>query len=829
MSKKKKNNLDAQSADVEKVEDKPAPKEDSGEQACPYAKVITITPKIECEYLVFIKDKNLKQYQEATETPILAPPVAIEVWLEQDKCNKIYDQGAKVSLSGAGAIDVFEDKELTKPLDASKVIPKEVITDGKKFKFWAVGKTLGKCTLKLTPETSSDGDFSVKPPATQEIGTIELGFTVHEQDITEIKKLKVDPDEEPLSTYHTNLKNKALPDQKALSDEDKIKKGRIVHVQASKSFGRAKILIKKIESSHWPDGTDSYEIAFNETNKSGSVKLFDAEFDGTELAFPYKIKKTDLSADKIIWLEGASETNKLCEAQLDAGLNRPDAGMAHEEKKNADWARFTVLKIDKVEVDYTLTPGQANAYDSGANRFYINLKTDGTQRKLTLKAKLSKAYQDIPIYFMLAEHKDNRKTANWGVDLPSGMTPASQNWVWKKISANLKHLDKTDRKNLLHISAKTDINGEAKAQVTLSQFGGDQFHLSAYLEVDPHLAKFIDGHTDLEKRIPVRATAPLQVWKRFWYQVTEPTGFASPTPTAAAASYKAVKTIMTRKNKLEFTKLTAPARTFYKKYIVEGGSDSTEVAVVGSHNKDGLAALFTTETDAPIKNHLIMCRYQYDEDKTSYTDGSVVHHTTGIKTHTLTAAPTGGKFKMNMGKVVFDPPLRGGDMVKKISWRKKNAPATKGTINKSNVTIPNPRANNQEVEITLPGTVPTPTTAQPIEIKIECASSKGPYLGESFKQKHSLIVYDGSDIADYNDTITHEIGHAFGQTPKPGEQTDTPNIPAHPNWFAGQGTHCNFGNKKCVMYESGPQGTAIHLYCEKCHPYLLVKDMTKFK
>jgi len=145
--------------------------------------------------------------------------------------------------------------------------------------------------------------------------------------------------------------------------------------------------------------------------------------------------------------------------------------------------------------------------------------------------------------------------------------------------------------------------------------------------------------------------------------------------------------------------------------------------------------------------------------------------------------------------------------------------------------------------VTLPA-IAAPGVGEKIYVVAQCAPADGPYLGESFG-KNSLIVYPtaatpgsgftlGEHQADYQDTVTHEIGHAFNQTPLPGAQPDAPNIPDHPTQAdRGQGNHCQVttpaGKFKCVMYDSGPMKDGIHKYCETCHPYLLAQDLTKFR
>ena len=135
----------------------------------------------------------------------------------------------------------------------------------------------------------------------------------------------------------------------------------------------------------------------------------------------------------------------------------------------------------------------------------------------------------------------------------------------------------------------------------------------------------------------------------------------------------------------------------------------------------------------------------------------------------------------------------------------------------------------------IPAIHPAPTVADPVYIVAKCYAPWGPYLGESFG-RHSLIVFDPSDVSDYNDTVVHEIGHAFNQTPRFGSQPGAPGIPDHPKQAdLGQGNHCQVNDGvdatsgdtkyKCVMYDSGPMSWGLHAFCETCHPNVLVEDL----
>jgi hypothetical protein len=100
------------------------------------------------------------------------------------------------------------------------------------------------------------------------------------------------------------------------------------------------------------------------------------------------------------------------------------------------------------------------------------------------------------------------------------------------------------------------------------------------------------------------------------------------------------------------------------------------------------------------------------------------------------------------------------------------------------------------------------------------------YLGESFDKK-ILSVYDPLEPVDFQNTIAHEIGHAFGQVMLPGA-TSPMGVPDHPNHYdSGQGIHCNYKSDICLMYESGPIKKSLNQYCPVCQAYLVAQDFAK--
>ena len=106
------------------------------------------------------------------------------------------------------------------------------------------------------------------------------------------------------------------------------------------------------------------------------------------------------------------------------------------------------------------------------------------------------------------------------------------------------------------------------------------------------------------------------------------------------------------------------------------------------------------------------------------------------------------------------------------------------------------------------------------------------YLGESF-EKRILAVYDPSSaltIADFQNTIVHELGHAYYQVVEGNPAWGVAGVARHPKQKdLGQGNHCRHLTNKCVMFDSGPVVGSLNRYCDVCHPYLLVQDMSSIR
>lgn len=788
-------------------------------------KKINVTPKIEVEYLIVLLDRAIDQKNVKDDEKAKYNATAIELSIGQDVSPPTFDEGAKLSVSGAGKVELFENESLTRPFKTSKVIPKESLTGGSKLKVWAKGKAVGKLTLELTAEASSNGDFVIKPPATQELGVVELRLDVYEHDHAALDKVTVSPDLDPIEDYYKNLEKEKIPDQVVLTDDDKVNRGRLIHVQNGDNFGRAKIVCTKLETANVPAGCGDYDVVLDIKNTSGDVAMFDKEEKGSKLNFPIKVKLKDLlSAEKEFWLEGTTACKKAGDAVLDIGLDRVSGGLAKTAKRNGDFASFTPVKIENVSVEYTPSRGAAVAWDVTAKRYYINFKASPDGRKVIIKAKLSEKIADVDIHFMLAPDANNRTTANWGAKgLPD-------TWKWDKIDSKVKREDKDSWDKFLHLVEKTDSNGEAKKELMLSQFGGDIFTPACYIGEDPHLAKYVTAYPSLAKRKPVVSKDAIHVWRKFWYQLIKVEGITVPSLAPSSLQYDAVKSDMAQASDLAITRKAVDKfspQAIYPEYMVRLNGGTSDVLVVSDTNKGQFFTKYKAESDKPIKIPLLVCDAQWDA---------------GGNSSPVTTNDTASNFPLDVttSLLAIDPPLQGGDSFVSGDWaaaEKVSGSWTNvrsGNLKKSDITISKTRSNLRQVTINVPAALTGVTAGTDIEIKnLIIRGADGPYLGESFNQR-ILAVYNpkGSKLEkdDFQNTIVHEIGHAFSQVVKGNPAGGITGIPAHPDQKdLGQGNHCRHLVNKCVMYDSGPVAGSLNKYCDICHPYLLVQDMSSIR
>jgi hypothetical protein len=226
-----------------------------------------VTPKVELEYKIVLFDNKLADKQKAGETKVLPSPTYIEVSAIQTVPAYAYDKTGKLEFTPAN-VDAFTDEACTTKLTADLTAAQLLATP--RTKIWLRGKTRGKYQVKLTladPATDSIR-LDKNPTLDQEMGVVELQLKLHQHDVAALKTAEINPDTDPQTTYYTNLKNKKL-DQILMADADKIGEGskddavkpaRLLHAQAGGNFGRAKLIVVKLNADHLPKETDDYDI-----------------------------------------------------------------------------------------------------------------------------------------------------------------------------------------------------------------------------------------------------------------------------------------------------------------------------------------------------------------------------------------------------------------------------------------------------------------------------------------------------------------------------------------------------------------------------------------
>ncbi|VUD62254.1 hypothetical protein TDB9533_03004 [Thalassocella blandensis] len=806
---------------------------------------IKVLAKIDAEYRVVLFDKSLTSHQGPSEEKVQTGATEVELWLDQDISSPVFDQGANISLSGPGKIQAFLDKDLTTEVNLDEPILCDKITGGKKLKIWVKGKSPGKFKIKVTPLASSNGKFLIQPPAELEMGVVELMLEVYEQDTQEIAKIKVDPDQEPITKYHTDLEAVNFPPQIVLSDENKIKKGRVLHVQHAGNFGRSKVVVKALVESQFPRGYGNCQLTLSSGGKSGSVKLFDSEFDGREVSLPLNLNKADLTIDKIYWVEGAVECNALRETRLDLGLS---VG-GKPTMRNGDWACFTVVKIAEVGLDIVTSTGKAEVWDKARNRFYVNL--DGTEdarklkskpsdRNVKVKAKLTKKISGVKVHFCLVPDKRNWDKTHWGANLI--------NFEFSKVERGLKQIDKIDRKDLTHLFANTDADGSAELDsLVLSRIGGDVFKLGAYLGQDAHLAKFVDGHTTLSKREPIFSADSIEIWRKYHIQNTYNKNIALPSRALTRTSFEKCFIEIQEVDENKYDPATIGGLVEHELWQFDMSGSTRKVVCVGDINKAKFTSLFKAPTDTTKpKAHMVMCDVQWDSDMGSSQDFAFSSRISSIN------------YKNRAGNSylgVFDPPLGGGAIVQspsKWAWN-DGSKMHQGRLDDTNISIEKSRGHYSEVKIELPATCPAscpcgspgtlivPTAARKAIVRVKLKAATGPWAGESggVGNPQCLIVVD-SNLNRFNNTIAHEIGHLFKSVRK---DTGWKGIPDHPDQYirrGGQGSHCKEnatehasrvdqnGDKiyvggTCVMYHVA---VGNNTFCDNCSADLRVRDIS---
>ena len=809
-----------------------------------------VTPKIEMEYRVVLRDRELSAHQDKKEVKIDTDDVThVVVSASQSTGAPAYTGGATLAASPAN-VEVYIDPGCKSLLAGGKVTHQDLMSGS--FKLYLKSKTKGKFTAKLTLDPANDPGIRIEMPAQEDMGVVELEATLHRYLQADLDGWEVDPGTDPVATYHGKLKDSKVPDQKPMTDAQKVAEGRIIHVQGEDKHARARLVLKKLAADQWPAGTESYDVVVNVAAASGGLVFYDVESGGASSP-KLAVKVSDLQArDKEVWVEASADSGKALDVVLDIGLHRSDTPALHTAdyaaKRRGDWARFTPVRIKEVKFEFTTAADHPPVWEPAKKRYFVNtdadpkgrqLDNDGAKgRTIKITATLTQEVKDVVVHFMLANAKANYTKAHWGAGLPD-------TFDWGKLDAALKAEDKSSPKKVMHFSAKTDAKGVAECtRLVLSRLGGDQFRIGAYIDQDPQIARFVDGHADLEKKKPTLSNE-FEVWRKAYIQISRSKTAVLHTRASKSVAFEKAYAVIEEVDETQYDPVDLGDLVEHPKWQFRARDASgTNIICVGSHNKDKFHGLFKapTATTTP-KGHLIMCDAQWDPERGT------------LQNFKLEASVGTANYKNPAGNApagVFDPPLMGGTMKREAYFEWQDGPILhEGRLK---VAVREARAHTSEIELTIPakcsakctcggGTAILPTAVAPAKCSVRLYGAAGPFAGESGSagSPHCLIVVN-PDSRKFNNTIAHEIGHMFGQVRKADPWHG---LPRHDNQYekrGGQGSHCKqaatespdkldkegkktYVNGTCVMFHSV---TGNINFCDQCKADLRVRDLSDF-
>lgn len=378
-------------------------------------------------------------------------------------------------------------------------------------------------------------------------------------------------------------------------------------------------------------------------------------------------------------------------------------------------------------------------------------------------------------------------------------------------------------------------------QFYLSQYAGDQFTVYAQADVDEN------GTPSGDKL----KAGPYAVWRKFWYQVTHADGKNVSAPDKSVNAYKLVAADMLKADSVTYAKrdVTNADRTFYPRWMVAGGNDATDDVVIGGHNRDWFYNKFKQETQRPVKGHLIICDHQWDPAGETRKHTFPMDSRSQELTFDLKARNAGivkpalsgnlvafGKWKAGKGDPFREFFTSIGVALKVVDPIKRE-----GAITDANIKVEQGRSGLNVVKVELPADCPNPKK-YPITVELKLRYGKY-YAGESNKHQ-MLIVYRSGEDKQFNQVVSHEFGHTFGQVPRPGNQPA--GMANHPkqytNEHGGVGSHCStaatmtvhasypaglYQNGTCIMFHQVNPSGCTQKFCDDCEPYLRLQDIDK--
>lgn len=458
----------------------------------------TVTPKIETEYdLVLLPTADIKPETRTS-------PVRARFSVARGTPAVPYTGDAKLTRD-SDKLRVFFDPECTVEMNFSTgapqtaVIPNAALLDKDKL-YYLKGAATGKVKLTLTAAVP-EGGFPSLPPvvvgaaASKDLAVIALDLTVYRDDGT--ARIQCNDTTSPPTPATSNTV--------ALTKAEQRTRGRFVHVQDADKYGRAKLVLKKVETGDWPSSADRHEVRISVLESQDRIRLYKAET-GTDIAAeldkPAKLDKGAAgSGDTTLWAEGQATSDDVNDVRIEVGIARTDDSGFEATKPlaNGDWVAMTSVKIVEVmpsAADWKQYVNLPLVYTKTANDNSDDVKKG---RNILATARLDPPKANVGVDFML-----------WGFDDNGQADPSDRR---KPLIPDALKAE------LGHVTSLADASGLASARIKLSRYGGDKFYAVAFLADDA--AK---GEAELGKK---GNTAPantkskqIEVWQKLFYTLT---------------------------------------------------------------------------------------------------------------------------------------------------------------------------------------------------------------------------------------------------------------------------------------------------------------------
>ncbi|WP_045117423.1 hypothetical protein [Plesiocystis pacifica] len=440
-----------------------------------------VTPVLDTEYDVLLMARSVQTKTDAVS------PVRAKIGVKQSTPAVPYLEDGTLKRADA-KLRVYLDADCSEELSFNPsneaIIPNAWLVDTERV-YYLQGAAPGKTSLTLSAGVPQ-AEFPA-PPA------ISVGKAV-------TKALAVSMVE--LDIYRDDASSSPARSVK-MSSYQKQTRGRCVPVQnEAAQFGRAKVVVKKVETSDWPSSAHAHRVLLAVLSDEDAIALYNADSDGDVVGSKGSAWSLDAQAagkaDNTAWAQGKAASAALNDVRLVIQIDRTDetSWTGTKPLTNGDWALVTSVAIQQVAPtgeDWRQYVNQPPKRDALVNDNGDALRNG---RGILATATTQPAVAGIGVDLML-----------WGFDKNGDATDDEP---------RKPRIDKPLQASKAHVSAVSDTNGKASARLELSRYGGDNFYAVAFLSDDA-----IKGTAELGKKgdkAPASSRSKkIQVWRKLGY------------------------------------------------------------------------------------------------------------------------------------------------------------------------------------------------------------------------------------------------------------------------------------------------------------------------